>query len=874
MKKMYLLDASGYLYRSYHAIQNMTNSKGQSTNALFGFIRSYLKLVKDFAPTRVVAVFDGPDNIKKRKEIYADYKATREKMPEDLREQIGWAHQFCEIAGIPQLSIPEVEADDAMGSIAKWAKEQGVEVYLCSADKDLCQLVNDHVKMLHTHKENKLLGSEEVEEAFGVKPSQMIDYLALVGDTSDNVPGIAGFGPKTAASLLKSFNSLEEIYTHLDDIKSAKQQKALSENKESAFLSKRLVTIDTEVTIPYEEDFYTLSDPDRSQLKQFFLDMSFHSLIKEQNLGDGEETVHYHIVDDVDGVLKQLQQAKEICFDTETTGLRPLEAECVGIGLGVKSGEAWYIPYREELLEKLKVFFANPQLSFYGHNVKYDLHILANLGITVKNVGFDTILASYLLNAHSRQHSLDALSLDLFGKVKTPIKELIGTGKKQITLCEVAVQQVADYCCEDVDYTYRLKQELEKQLKERKLDSLLYDIELPLLSVLLKMERAGIYIDVKVLKELSMKVTKAASELTDEIYKMAGETFNLSSPKQLSGILFVKMGIKPLKKTTTGFSTNADVLEKLAEEYPIAAKIQQWRILEKLRSTYIDALPNEVNPHTKRIHCSFNQSVTATGRLSATQPNLQNIPIRTELGREIRRAFRPESEGWSFLSADYSQIELRLMAHLSEDPHLINAFQHGEDIHTHTAATVFGLHNGDVTSEQRRFAKAVNFGLMYGQQAFGLSQELGVSMKEAAQFIETYFKQYPKVQAFVERCKEETAKTGKAVTLTGRERLIPEIHSKNPQLRAAAERLAVNTPLQGSSADLIKLAMLKLDRQLTEHYLQAKMILQIHDELIFEVPDEEIDTLTPLVRNAMEGVWQLKVPLIVDIHVGKNWKEC
>lgn len=884
MKKLYVIDASGYLYRSYHAIQNLTNAKGESTNALFGFIRSILKLFKDFEPDHIVAVFDGPKGAEKRKELYADYKANRKATPEDLSYQIGWAQDFCDLIGIPKLVIPRVEADDTMGSIAKWAAKEGSEVYLCTSDKDLCQLVNEHVFILNTHKNNLLMGYQEVKESFGVSPEQMIDYLAIMGDASDNVPGIPGFGAKTAAKVLNEIGTLDHILVHPEELK-GKKQETIRTSVDIAKLSQKLVTIDTTVDFPKEQTFFSLGSPEFDALKEFYTEKNFHTLAKELEQNHGKkktEETTYTLVDDtaaLDQLIDLLQKEKEICFDTETTHWHPLKAELVGIGFCVNEGVSWYIPVNGKLgldlvIDKVTPLFQNASIGFYAHNLKYDLHILKNYDINVSNICFDTILASYLLAPQNRQHSLDALSLEHFGKVKIPTTDLIGKGKNQITMREVPIDKICTYCCEDVDYTFRLKQKFAPELKERKLDSLLEKLELPLLKVLMRMERKGIFLDVPLLETLGTTVSADIVRIENEVHEIAGEEFNLKSPKQLGHILFEKMEIAPPKKTATGFSTSAEVLEQLQNAHPIAEKMLEFRSLEKLRSSYIETLPKEINPKTGRIHPTFNQSVAATGRLSCQDPNLQQIPIRTPLGREVRRAFRPEKEGWSFLSADYSQIELRLLAHFSEDPTLISAFQNEEDIHTHTAATVLNIPLDQVTKDQRRQAKAVNFGILYGQQAWGLSKELGISVEEASAFIKTYFERYQKVKDFIESCKEQVRKTGKTATIIGRERPIPEIHSKNPQIRAAAERLAVNTPLQGTAADLIKKAMIVIDQKLNQRQNLGYMVLQIHDELVFEIPDFEIVAIEQIVINEMEGVYNLKVPLTVDVSIGKNWKEC
>lgn len=889
MQTLYILDASGYLYRSYFAIRNMSNAKGESTNALYGFIRGVLKLFNDFHPEHFVVVFDGPNNAKPREDIYPAYKAHREKTPADLIYQINWARTFCERMNIPFLNIPEAEADDVMGAAAVWAEQRGAISYLCTTDKDMCQLVNEKTFLLNTFKENLIVDAKEVEKMHGVRPDQIIDYLAITGDASDNIPGVSGFGSKTTSSLLKDYGSLDYLLAH-PGVLSGKKRETFERERENALISRQLVTLNTKIEIPEQENFYKIGVPDFEPLKAFYLDMNFNSLLKEleantktpSEQAQAVEHVEYTLVDDVDALdllIRYLSVQKEICFDTETTSQYPLKAELVGVGFGVEPRKAWYVPVNGKLgldvvLGKIKPLLENAKIGFYGHNIKYDFHVMGNYGIGIGNICFDTILASFILNAHNRQHSLDALSLEYFSKVKIPTTDLLGKGKNQITMREVFVERVCEYCCEDVDYTVRLKLELEEQLRERKLDKLFFTLELPLLRILAGMERRGIYLDIPCLAETGVTLNINIAAKAKEIYEMAGEEFNLNSPKQLSAILFDKMGIHPPKKIATGHSTNAEVLDSLKHQYPIAQKVLDYRTLEKLRSTYVETLPGEVNPKTQRIHCTFNQSVASTGRLSCQDPNLQNIPVRTEEGRRIREAFKPERQGWSYLAADYSQIELRLLAHLSEDPTLVHAFKNGEDIHIYTASCIYNIPLSEVTKEQRQNAKAVNFGIVYGQGAWGLAEQLGISKKEAAAFIDLYFKRYPRVKEFVEECKEKARATGKAVTLTGRERAIPEINSKNAQLRAAAERLAVNTPLQGTAADLIKMAMLKVDERLHKGQHLGYMILQIHDELIFELPDFEVMALQPEIQKAMETVMTLKVPLIVDIEVGKNWKEC
>ena len=882
MKKLFILDAVNFLFRSYYAISSMTNPQGMSTNALYGFIRSLLKIITDFSPDYLVAVFDGPDNKKSRTDVYKDYKSHRKSMPEDLFPQWELAVQFCELAGIPLLAVPGVEADDVIGSIVKWAEPLSIESYICTSDKDLCQLVSSSTFLIHAHKDNLLVDATKVKELFGVSPLQIPDYLALIGDSSDNIPGVAGIGPKTATALLEEYSSLETLLSEADLIP-GKKGELLRQGKESALLSKKLALLDLSVEIPSTLDFYQKTDPSPEKLKEFYQQQHFLSLLKElphsKEMVEKEEVNYTTItsLEELAALSSLLKEHKQICIDTETTELSPMKASLVGVGLGVLPKTAWYIPLnamlpKKEVLRFLEDLFKQSDLSFYGHNIKYDLHVFLNEGLPLPKIDFDTILASYLLTPHNPRHNLDALSLERFQKTKISIEDLIGKGKKQISMQEVPLDLISVYCCEDVDYTIRLKELFFKELKEKKLLSVLEEIEIPLIAPLLSMERHGIFLDKEKLQKISVSLEKKLSLLTKQIHEAAGEEFNISSPKQLSTILFEKLQLTPPKKTQTGFSTAAEVLESLQDKSPIIPLILEFRQLEKLRSTYVDSLPQEINPSTNRIHCTFNQSVAATGRLSCQNPNLQNIPVRSEEGKKIREAFRPEKEGWSYLSADYSQIELRLLAHLSQDPTLIYAFESGEDVHSYTASLIFNTSLENVTPEMRHRAKAVNFGILYGQQAFGLSQEIGVDFKEAARFIETYFERYKKVREYVEFCKESARKNGVAVTMTGRQRPIPEIHNKNPMLRALAERLAVNTPLQGSAADLIKLAMIEIHSSWP--FKESFTILQIHDELLFESSDSELEALSSFVKKKMEGVFKLAVPLVVDISFGKNWGSC
>jgi DNA polymerase-1 len=890
MNKIYILDAVNYLFRSYYAIGPMLNDKGQSTSALFGFIRTVQKLIRDFSPDHLVCVFDGPDNKKSRQSVYADYKMHRKGAPEDLFPQFDLAYEYCKLAGISTLCVEGVEADDTMAAVAIWAKKKGAKTVLCSSDKDLMQLVDDEIQIIHLHKDNLVVDAAKVKELFGVRPDQMLDLLSIMGDASDNIPGLEGFGPKTAASLLQEFGTLDAILAHPEKVKGEKKQEILRTKQKDALMSRELATLDTNVSIPKEEEFYRIKEADREKLATFFQEMKFNSLLKElQNptpraekttvdfrgpLGECKAALHldkhdYKLVDDeaaLKHLLERLVHEKEVGIDTETTDIHPMLAHLVGIGFCVEPGEAWYVPLhghlgKQRVLEALRQFFANCQCGFYGHNLKYDYHILQNLNMPLHKISFDTLLASYLIDPQTRRHNLDDLTLEKFKRVKIPIETLIGKGKKQISMRDVPIDQVKEYCCEDIDYTTRLKNLFEVELKEKKMERLLHDVELPLLPILAEMEKMGVYLDVERLRAVGVEVNRDLHKVKEEIFAQAGEEFNLNSPKQLSEVLYKKLGIA--SKTT---STSADVLEEL--DHPVVKHILEYRTLEKLRSTYIDALPGAVNPITGRIHCTFNQSVAATGRLSCQDPNLQNIPLQSA----IRSCFRPEKTGWSFLGADYSQIELRLLAHFSKDHQLCHAFNTGRDIHVHTASLVFGVPEKEVTAEMRSAAKTVNFGIVYGQSAYGLSRQLGISMREASDFIKTYFERYPGVAHYLEHCKSETKKTGVSTTLTGRLRPIPEIRNQNPSIRAAAERLAVNTPLQGTAADLIKMAMIEIDRSIKQ--LKGKMILQIHDELIFEIPDGEIRDFEKIVKEKMEQVMKLSVPIEVHMAVGKNWAEC
>ena len=893
MKDLYILDALSFLFRSYYAIRQMTNEGGESTNALYGFIRSVQKIVKDFSPSHLVVVFDGPDNKQARTKIYPEYKANRTGMPEDLVRQLALAMDYCKYAGIPYLVEPNVEADDLIGTISKWAENKGTHIYICSNDKDLCQLISDKVVMINTHKDNLVTDSKKVKEIYGIKPKQMVDYLAIMGDKSDNIPGIPGFGPKTAASLLEEYETLNNLLKQLPTMKNRKQAEKIEKNRNQVLVSKQLAQLILDVSFPKKTSFFELNNPNTEKLTQLFHSMNFLTLLKEmqqksslatttpskqKDLNKDSVRLSYKVIDSTEelhSLIHMLKTKKVLCIDTETTSIDPMEAKLVGIGFGIEPGSAWYIPTNGSLgltkvLAAIKPLLEKETIAFYGHNIKYDIHVLKNHGITIERICFDTLLASYLLAPQKGRHSLDELSLEKFGTVKTPIKDLIGQGKSQKSMLDVPIETVGNYCCEDVDYTCRLKNLLEKEIGKHHLEAILYEIEIPLISVLVSMERYGMYVDKKQLRTMSTEFAHRIKKIELEIYTLAKEEFNIKSPKQLAYILFDKLAIKTSSKKK---STRADILESLQHDYPIVKKVLEFRKFEKLLSTYVNALNDQINPNTSRIHCSFMQSVTATGRLSCQNPNLQNIPIKTNEGKKIREAFKPDQIEWCYLSADYSQIELRLLAHFSKDPTLIAAFKNHEDIHTSTAATIFNVPISQVTKAMRSQAKAVNFGIVYGQQAFGLSQILGIEVKKASEFIEKYFEKYPYVKDFLNTCKSEVRQSGIAFTMNGRQRPIPEINNPNRMIRQAAERLAVNTPLQGTQADIIKKAMIEIAYALKKNCL-GHMVLQIHDELIFELPKKNVAQMEKVVGPIMENIIDLTVPLTVNIGIGKNWGEC
>ena len=826
--------------------------------------------------------------------MYPDYKANREATPEDLSSQFPLMHQLVKAFDICMIVQPGVEADDVMGTLARRAEETGMDTVLVTGDKDLLQLVTKHVKVYDPGKGDDGLwyGIEEVRERFGVGPEHVIDALGLMGDTADNVPGVRGIGPKTARTLLEKYGSLDAIYAHLDDLK-GKQRERLEEDREIALLSRRLVTIQTDVELPVTVEDCRRRPFNRANMAEVFAKLEFQTL-QQEFLPDAavEEDLDYRLVlseEELVRAIAEMRVSGRFAVDTETTSIDPMRAVLVGVSMSCKANTGYYVPVghtpeamggekrmgapltRKRALSLLKPLLEDGDILKIGHNIKYDLVVLAGAGIALAGISLDTMVASYLTDASRMRHNLEEVSLHYLKRKMIPISDLIGQGSKAVTFDNVPVDKACVYACEDADVTWRLGGVFEPLLREKGLWELFAQVELPLIGVLARMEQAGIAIDLAVFEGLQRVVAKRLAALEADIHETAGEPFQINSPKQLAEILFGKLGLKPVRKTKTGFSTDVEVLEALAPEHPLPAKILEYRVLEKLRGTYIEALPKLVNPDTGRIHTSFNQAVAATGRLSSSDPNLQNIPVRTEIGKRIREGFVPGDSGKKLISADYSQIELRILAHLSGDAHLQEAFSHDADIHQETAARVFDVMPELVTPEMRRQAKAVNFGVVYGISAFGLARNLGISNAEASRFIEHYFQKYPGVRAWIDATLRQAEADGFVSTLLKRMRYVPELASGNVATRRAAERVAVNTPVQGSAADVIKLAMIRLDSALAG--TEARMLLQVHDELVVEAPAKQAKEVAGLMKSIMESAVVLDVPLKVDVGTGNNWAE-
>jgi DNA polymerase-1 len=885
-----IIDGSSYLYRAFHALPPLTNSKGQPTGAIYGVINMIRKLLNDFTPKYIAVVFDSrvPSF---RKVMYPEYKAHRPPMPTELQSQISLLHELIEDMGIPLIVIDGVEADDVIATLAVQAAEQHINTLISSGDKDLAQLVNDKINIIDTMS-NKFFDVNGVKEKFGVGPSQILDYLTLLGDASDNIPGVPGVGPKTAVKLLEEYQTVENILAHVQEI-SGNLGKNLQASIAQLPMAKELLTLKYDVELGFAPSDLTRKPENHPRLVSLLQELEFKKWLAEalenqpKNIHTIKQDGDYKTIfttDEFAHLLHELDLASLFVIDTETNSLDPISAELVGLSVAIKPKQGIYIPLahdyegapiqlnRSLVLEKLKVLLENPDKIKVGHNLKFDIEMLANYGIDTQGCLFDTMLESYVLNSTNPRHDMDSLALQHLKIKTTTFEEVAGTGKKQVTFNKVHLDKAAPYAAEDADITLQLHQKLWPEIEADKgLKHIFTAIEMPLVSVLAKMERNGVCIDVDLLNKQSLELGKRIAEIEAIIYKESGAVFNISSPKQLQEILYGKLLLPVLKKTPGGQpSTAEEVLQELAEEYELPKLILEYRSLSKLKSTYTDALPLQVNPRTHRIHTSYNQAVTSTGRLSSSNPNLQNIPIKTAEGKKIRQAFIATPQH-KIISADYSQIELRIMAHLSQDLGLLKAFNENLDIHSATAAEVFSMALDQVSGEQRRRAKAINFGLIYGMSAFGLAKQLGIGREEAQTYMNVYFARYPKIQEYMQIARIKAKQEGFVETIFGRKLYIPDINSSNIHRRNAAERAAINGPMQGTAADIIKIAMINIDKWISESKLDCKMIMQVHDELVFEVAEKDVEVALQNVENLMSNAAQLSVPLIVDVTVGENW---
>jgi DNA polymerase-1 len=895
--RLVLFDGNALLHRAFHALPPLTLRKsGEMVGAVYGFAQMLLKVINELKPSHYAIAFDmkGPTF---RHKLFDQYKIHRPATPKELVGQLGRVRQLVEAFNIPIFEMEGYEADDLLGTLSHQASDQDVETVIVTGDADAMQLVSPKVRVLYpkprkAFSDTTLFDEAAVKEKYGVKPEQIADLKGLVGDPSDNIPGVPGVGAKTAVKLIEQFGSVEGIYKHIDEVEPEKLRALLGENEAIARQSQELATIVSDMPVKLKLDDCRVSQYDRNKVTELFRELEFASLLPKLPQVEGAPSLEakppqgdYRIVNsaaELDKLIKRLKAAKTFAFDTETTGLDPMAAELVGISLAPVAGEAYYIPVGhvgldtitqlplDEVIAQIKPVMEDEGLAKLAHNGKYDMTVLAQYGITVNNLSFDSMVAAYLLGEKSL--GLKALAFARLAVEMTPIAKLIGSGKKTIPMSQVEIARAADYAAADADMTFRLAGIFEKELKEQGLWKLFAEVEMPLVPVLLHMERNGVALDVDLLKEMSQRLGEQLAGLEREIYEHAKHEFNINSPQQLSQVLFQDLGLTPARKTKGGYSTGASVLEELLGTHPIIELILNYRQLSKIKSTYIDALPGLINPKTGRLHTSFNQTRTTTGRLSSSEPNLQNIPVRGELGKEVRRAFIAPA-GSLLLSADYSQIDLRALAHLSQDESLISAFRHDEDIHSVTAAQVFGVEPSQVTPEMRRVAKTVNFGVIYGMSDYGLEQATMLSRQEAAQFIAAYFEKYPGVKKYLETTKQEARQKGYVQTILGRRRAIPEINAQNRQVREAAERMAINMPVQGTSADIIKVAMINLEREVAKRQLASKMLLQVHDELIFEVPEAELRAMKEIVPALMTSAMTLSVPLKATVKSGPNWGE-
>jgi len=916
-----LVDGSSYLFRAYHSPPHLTNSRGEATGAIYGVVNMLKSLLRQYQPTQMAVVFDakGPTF---RNEMYSDYKANRPPMPDDLRSQIEPLHRIIQAMGLPLLCISGVEADDVIGTLACQASREGRHTLISTGDKDMAQLVDEHVTLINTMT-NTLLDPQGVTEKFGVGPELIIDYLALMGDKVDNIPGLPGVGEKTAAALLQGLGSIEQIYQQLDKVPALSFRGAktmvtkLEEFRDQLQLSYQLATIKTDVELPYQLTDLMIKGADNTQLAELYKECEFRRWLAEVLGNDlsaakvkpqAAQADMFAAADDTDGtlanapatnyltvldqaafsaMLQQLYRCELVAFDTETTSLDYMQAELVGLSVATAAGSAWYVPVahdyvgapeqlkRDWVLAQLKPWLEDDSRAKVGQNLKYDQSVLARYDIQLKGVRFDTMLESYVLNSVASRHDMDSLALKYLGRKTISFEDIAGKGAKQLTFNQIELEKAAQYAAEDADITLQLHQTLWPQLQQHSgLASVLQDIELPLVDILSRIERYGVLIDSNLLAKQSEQLANRIAELEQLAYEQAGKPFNLASPKQLQEILFEQMGLPVLKKTPGGTpSTAEEVLAELALEYEFPKLITEHRGLSKLKSTYTDKLPKMQHPASGRVHTSYHQAVAATGRLSSTDPNLQNIPIRTEEGRRIRQAFIAPP-GKKIVAVDYSQIELRIMAHLSQDKALLDAFAHGRDIHRATAAEVFGVSLEQVTAEQRRSAKAVNFGLIYGMSAFGLAKQLGVSRNEAQQYVDRYFERFPGVLDYMERTRKQAHEQGYVETLFGRRLYLPEINAQNMMRRKGAERAAINAPMQGTAADIIKKAMIVVDNWLQQQANPAAaMIMQVHDELVFEVDADKVDSVKQQLVALMATAAELDVPLLAEAGAGDNWDQ-
>lgn len=886
-KRLILIDGSSYLFRAYHALPPLTTSSGAPSGAIYGVINMIKKLMNTVAYEYIAVVFD-PKGKTFRHALYPEYKANRVAMPDELRQQIAPLHELIIAMGLPLIIHEGVEADDVIGTLSVYASKHGIKTLISTMDKDMAQLVNDNVTLINTMSD-RVLDIAGVHEKFSVAPSQMVDYLALMGDTSDNVPGIPKVGPKTAATWLEKYQSLDNIVAHADDI-TGKVGENLRAHLADLKLAKQLVTIECDVKLNLDLSQLTVTEKNAEKLKQLFSELEFTKWLQELQTATAQlrPPAHYHAIQDeksFDEFLKRLEGAAEFSLDTETTSIDAMRAELVGMSFSVKANKAVYIPlkHRDEnatqlnadyVLQSLTPLLHDKNKIIIGQNLKYDYKVLKNHGLTIAAPMQDTMLESYVLNSTSARHDLDTLALKFLSHNTIKFEDVAGKGAKQVTFDYVPISIATNYAAEDADIALQLHRVLMPAIEKEKFSyDVLTKIEWPLMPILANMEWGGVLIDCDMLKKQSIELEKRIIVLQERAHKLAGKPFNLSSPKQLQDILFVDMSLPVVKKTPTGApSTDEEVMQELAHDYELPKLIVEYRQLSKLKSTYTDALPEQVNPRTGRVHTSYNQAVTSTGRLSSNNPNLQNIPVRNEEGRKIRQAFVAPLN-YKIVSADYSQIELRIMAHLSKDPGLLSAFEKKLDIHSATAAEVFGVDLNEVTQDMRRHAKAINFGLLYGMSAFGLAKQLGVDRHQAQQYMDLYFTRYPNVHRYMQSAREFAEKNGYVETLFGRRLFVPDINASNKMRKMAAERAAINAPLQGTAADIIKMAMICVDEKIRHDHLPMTMIMQVHDELVFEVDKNHVAGMSDVIKNCMENALKMDVPLEVAMGVGDNWDE-